>query len=179
VPFLPQALPLWHVFVFQLLTQLKDLVAQQGCFLEFQVGGCLFHLLFQLADEVTNLGLGQRLDAILDLGLGGYFDPVGQVLHHRTDVEMIPIFGRAGAIIPQLDPSPDTLLPATRVGVRSAGDALRVDAYPGADRRFRLVDGTEFAWDKVAQTLTVSGSPVARQVRRGGWGSIRTMGRWQ
>jgi alpha-D-xyloside xylohydrolase len=94
----------------------------------------------------------------------------GRVIRYRADVETIPVFARAGAIVPRLDPSPDTLLPATREGVRSAGDDLRVDVYPGADGRFRLADGTEFAWEEAAQTLTVSGSPVVRQV------SARRMG---
>jgi len=88
----------------------------------------------------------------------------GRVIRCQADVETIPVFARAGAIIPWLDPSPDTLLPATREGVRSAGDDLRLDVYPGTDGRFRLADGTEFAWDEAAQVLTVSGSPVARQV---------------
>jgi len=43
--------------------------------------------------------------------------------------------------------------------VRHAGDDLRIDVYPGADGRFRLVDGTEFTWDEDARTLTISGSP--------------------
>jgi len=39
---------------------------------------------------------------------------VGRVVRRRAGVESIPVFARAGAIIPRLDPSPDTLLPATR-----------------------------------------------------------------
>jgi alpha-D-xyloside xylohydrolase len=88
----------------------------------------------------------------------------GQVIRYQADVETLPVLARAGAIIPRLDPSPDTLLPATRGGLRSMGDDLRVDVYLGADGHFRLVDGTEFSWHDAAQTLTISGSPVERQV---------------
>ncbi len=69
----------------------------------------------------------------------------GRVVRHRAEVEQIPVFARVGAIIPRLDPSPDTLLPATQEGVRQAGDDLRLDLYPGANGSFRLHDGTEFA----------------------------------
>jgi alpha-D-xyloside xylohydrolase len=94
----------------------------------------------------------------------------GRVVARRAALAQIPVFARAGAIVPRLDPSPDTLLPATRPGVRSPGDDLRLDLYPGADRFFRLYDGTEFAWDQAAGTLTISGSPVTRQV------SVRRVG---
>jgi alpha-D-xyloside xylohydrolase len=94
----------------------------------------------------------------------------GRVVRRQADVEQIPVFARAGAIIPWLDPSPTTLLPAVREGVRSAGDDLRIDLYPGANGRFRLCDGTEFAWDEATRMLTVSSSPVVRQV------SVRRVG---
>jgi alpha-D-xyloside xylohydrolase len=94
----------------------------------------------------------------------------GQVVRRRAEVEQIPVFARAGAIIPRLDPSPATLLPATREGVRSAGNDLRIDLYPGDNGRFRLGDGTKFAWDEAAQTLSISGSPVERRV------SVRCVG---
>ena len=102
--------------------------------------------------------------------------PGGRVIRHRADVDQMPVFARAGAILPMLDPSPDTLLPAIQDGVRTAGNDLRLDLYSGANGRFRLYDGTEFAWDEAAQTLTISGSPVERQlsVRRVGVDS----GRW-
>jgi alpha-glucosidase (family GH31 glycosyl hydrolase) len=105
------------------------------------------------------------------LPAGGWCDfwtgePVqgGRVVRRQADVEQIPVFARAGAIIPRLDPSPDTLLPAIMDGVQSAGDDLRTDLYPGADGSFRLADGTEFAWDEAAQVLTISASPVRRQI---------------
>ena len=88
----------------------------------------------------------------------------GRVVRRQADVEEIPVFARAGAIIPWLDPSPDTLLPAIMDGVQSAGDDLRTDLYPGADGSFRLADGTEFAWDEATQVLTISASPVRRQI---------------
>lgn len=94
----------------------------------------------------------------------------GQVIRYRAKVARIPVFARAGAIIPRLDPSPDTLLPATREGVRAAGDDLRLDLYPGADGRFRMYDGSEFAWDEASQALAISGSPVERRV------SVRRVG---
>jgi alpha-D-xyloside xylohydrolase len=88
----------------------------------------------------------------------------GQVLRYPAPVDQIPVFSRAGAIIPRLDPSPHTLLPATKTGVRSAGQDLRLDVYPGADGRFRLYDGTELKWDDQSRELSVTGSPVARSV---------------
>jgi alpha-D-xyloside xylohydrolase len=88
----------------------------------------------------------------------------GRVIRHQAEMDQIPVFARAGAIIPRLDPSPDTLLSAIQDGVRTAGDDLRLDLYPGADGRFRLHDGTEFVWDEAGQTLTITGSPVERQV---------------
>ena len=94
----------------------------------------------------------------------------GQVVRCRAEIDQIPVFARAGAIIPRLAPSPSTLLPATRQGVRSAGKDLRIDLYPGDNGRFRLGDGTEFTWDEAAETLTISGSPVARRV------SVRRVG---
>jgi alpha-glucosidase (family GH31 glycosyl hydrolase) len=100
----------------------------------------------------------------------GALERGGQVVRRLADVEEIPVFARAGAIIPRLDPSPGTLLPAAREGVRSAGDDLRIDLYPGVDGCFWLRDGTLFAWDEAAGTLTISESPVARQV------SVRQVG---
>ena len=94
----------------------------------------------------------------------------GRAIRCRAGPEEIPVFARAGAIIPWLDPSPDTLLPASQEGVRQAGDDLRIDVYPGADGHFRLYDGTHFQWEEARQRLTVSASPLRRQV------SVRRMG---
>ena len=38
----------------------------------------------------------------------------GRAIRCRAGPEEIPVFARAGAIIPWLDPSPDTLLPASQ-----------------------------------------------------------------
>jgi alpha-glucosidase (family GH31 glycosyl hydrolase) len=94
----------------------------------------------------------------------------GRVVRCQAEVDQIPVFARAGAIIPYLDPIPDTVLPASQEGVCSAGDDLRLDLYPGADGHFRLHDGTQFTWDEAAQTLTISASPLARQL------SVRRVG---
>ncbi|MGD2039226.1 MAG: glycoside hydrolase family 31 protein [Anaerolineae bacterium] len=88
----------------------------------------------------------------------------GQAIRSPAEITQIPAFARAGAIIPRLDPTPDTLLLATKAGIQSAGDDLRIDVYAGADGRFQLYDGTEFVWDEAAQELTVTSSPVPRQV---------------
>jgi alpha-D-xyloside xylohydrolase len=88
----------------------------------------------------------------------------GRTLRCAVDVEQIPVFARAGALIPRLDPSPHTLLPAAREGMKQAGDDLRLDLYPGSDGWFRLCDGTEFVWNEASRTLAICGSPVSRQV---------------
>lgn len=94
----------------------------------------------------------------------------GQTVARQAEVDQIPVFARAGAIIPWLDPSPDTLVPASQEGVRSAGDDLRIDVYPGASGLLDLYDGTRFSWDEPSQTLTISDSPLRRQV------SVRRVG---
>src|SRR5512138_269555 len=67
---------------------------------------------------------------------------------HRVPAppDMLPLFARGGAIIPFLDPSPDTLLPAAEPGIRQAGPDLRLAIYPGADGELVLYDGTRLAW---------------------------------
>ena len=88
----------------------------------------------------------------------------GQVVSRPAEIDVIPVLARAGAIIPRLDPSAETLLPATAPGVRSAGFDLRVDIYPGTDGHFQLTDGTEFRWFEATQTVVISNSPIPRQV---------------
>jgi alpha-D-xyloside xylohydrolase len=88
----------------------------------------------------------------------------GQVLRRRAEIGQIPVFARAGAIIPRLDPCPDTLVEASVDGLRSAGNDLQLDIYPGADGRLRLYDGTELIWNEDSQTLEIADSPVDRQV---------------
>jgi len=79
-------------------------------------------------------------------------------------LDTIPVLARAGAIVPWLDPSADTCLPADNPAIRQAGPDLRLAIYPGADGAFKLYDGTRFVWDDEGATLTITGSPRARQV---------------
>jgi hypothetical protein len=74
------------------------------------------------------------------------------------------VLARAGSIIPLLDPSADTCLPTENPALRVASDDLRLLIFGGADGHFELYDGTRFTWDDAAASLTVEGSPVARQV---------------
>jgi alpha-D-xyloside xylohydrolase len=100
----------------------------------------------------------------------GEFLTGGQTVTRPAEIDTIPVLVRAGAIIPWLDPSPETLLPATAAGVRSAGVDLRLDIYLGADGEFQLTDETHFVWQEAAQTLTISNSPLTRQI------SVRRVG---
>jgi alpha-glucosidase (family GH31 glycosyl hydrolase) len=88
----------------------------------------------------------------------------GRVHQVPADLETLPVHARAGAIIPWLDPSADTCVPAEDPAVRQAGVDLRLSLYPGADGSFQLHDGTRFAWREQEASLLVEGSPVARQV---------------
>jgi alpha-D-xyloside xylohydrolase len=98
----------------------------------------------------------------------------GRVIQCKAEIDQIPVFARTGSIIPLLDPTPDTLMPAMRKGVRPAGHDLRIDIYPGADGRFKLSDGTEFIWHEVQRMLEINQPPVnypaSRQV------SVRLVG---
>jgi len=100
----------------------------------------------------------------------GELIPGDQTVTRPAEIDTIPVLVRAGSIIPWLDPSPETLLPATAAGVRSAGDDLRIDIYPGADGEFQLADETNFSWRETDQILSISNSPRARQV------SVRRVG---
>jgi alpha-D-xyloside xylohydrolase len=91
----------------------------------------------------------------------------GRVHRVHADLDTIPVHARAGAIIPWLDPSADTCVPADDPRLRQAGADLRLSLYPGADGRFRLYDGTRFAWQEQAGSLVIEGSPVERQVAVG------------
>lgn len=88
----------------------------------------------------------------------------GRIHRLPAPLETLPLVARAGALIPLLDPSADTCLPCDNPTLRVAGDDLRLLIFGGADGRFELYDGTRFAWDDAAATLTVEGSAVARQV---------------
>jgi alpha-D-xyloside xylohydrolase len=94
----------------------------------------------------------------------------GRTIQVRADIDYLPVFARAGAIIPLLDPSPDTLLPVMdEPEIKVAGNDLRLQLYPGADGSFQLYDGTHFSWLDSIMTLKISSQPVNRQV------SIRMM----
>lgn len=94
----------------------------------------------------------------------------GQEIVVQAELNQIPVLARAGAIIPLLDPSPDTLLPVLdEPEIKVAGNNLRLQIYPGADGIFLLYDGTQFSWQDSSLTLKISSQPVNRQV------SIRVM----
>ena len=88
----------------------------------------------------------------------------GQVHQLAAPLETIPVLARAGSIIPLLDPSADTCLPTENPALRVAGDDLRLWVYAGQDSAFELHDGTRFAWDETRATLTITNSPLTRQV---------------
>ncbi len=94
----------------------------------------------------------------------------GQVHGVAAGLEQIPVMARSGAVIPLLDPSPETLLPTEAPNVRQATADLRLLVFPGNDGRFTLYDGTAFEWNEANWALTVRNSPLARQV------SVRIMG---
>jgi alpha-glucosidase (family GH31 glycosyl hydrolase) len=88
----------------------------------------------------------------------------GRVHRLSAPLETLPLVARAGAIIPLLDPSADTCLSNEDPELRVAGDDLRLLIFPGADGDLTMYDGAHFSWDDAAATLTIEGSPVARQV---------------
>jgi alpha-D-xyloside xylohydrolase len=95
----------------------------------------------------------------------------GEVIQVKADIDYIPVFARAGAIIPLLDPSADTLLPVTdEPEIKVAGNDLRMQIYPGADGSFRMYDGSQFTWQEEQQSLLINSHPVSR------WVSMRLMG---
>lgn len=94
----------------------------------------------------------------------------GRMVERPAPVEQIPVFARAGSIIPRLDPPAQTLLPAEDPAIGGAGDDLRLDVYTGEDGGFLLYDGTEFRWNDDEATLAAAGSPVSRRL------SIRLVG---
>ena len=94
----------------------------------------------------------------------------GQEITMKVAIEEIPVFARAGSIIPFLDPSPHTLLPVMdEPEIKVAGNDLRLQVYPGADGAFELFDSTEFVWQESDSTLIINNLPLDR------WISIRMM----
>ncbi|MDX1688851.1 MAG: glycoside hydrolase family 31 protein [Candidatus Promineifilaceae bacterium] len=94
----------------------------------------------------------------------------GRMVERPAPLDQMPIFARAGAIIPRLDPPAQTLLPAASPDIVPAGDDLRLDVYTGEDGGFLLYDGTEFRWNEETAILTAAGSPVSRRI------SVRLVG---
>ncbi len=77
----------------------------------------------------------------------------------------IPIFAKAGAIIPQMSPDADTLVPAQDPSVRVANDDLIIDVFSVSNSQtttFQLWDGTRITWDAALHRFTVERSPVHR-----------------
>ena len=77
----------------------------------------------------------------------------------------LPLFARAGAIIPQLPSDVDTLVPAQDESVRVANDDLVIDVFPSTNpitSQFQLYNGTQFSWDSIEQAFTITNSPVTR-----------------
>jgi alpha-D-xyloside xylohydrolase len=100
----------------------------------------------------------------------GALHPGDREIIVAAELNQIPVFARAGALIPLLDPSADTLLPVMdEPEIKVAGNHLRLQIYPGADGNFDLYDGTRFRWLDASRTLQVSDQPVDR------WISIRMM----
>jgi alpha-D-xyloside xylohydrolase len=93
----------------------------------------------------------------------------GQAIRVQAELDQIPVFARAGAVIPLLDPSPETLLPADDPEVRQAGQDLRLQVYPGADRTFEMYDGSRYEWQQAQRCLRVSRVPAPR------WLAVRCM----
>jgi len=98
-----------------------------------------------------------------DFWTGFLFDG-GNEISCRAEINQIPVFARAGAIIPMLDPSPLVIENTKNGQILSASDNLKIFVYPGQDGFFRLVDGTAFVWVEEKQELTIIDSPVTRFV---------------
>jgi alpha-glucosidase (family GH31 glycosyl hydrolase) len=82
----------------------------------------------------------------------------------------IPVFAKAGAIIPLLDGNPDTLLACDNPNIKVANQDLRLQVYNGANGDFKLYDGSRFTWLDQDQSLLIQDVPTPR------WISIKKMG---
>lgn len=99
-----------------------------------------------------------------DFWNGSRFEGDSEVIV-TANLDQIPVFAKAGAIIPFLDPSPDTLLPVLdEPEIKVAGNDLRLQVYPGADGSFQLHDGTQFSWLEQKSILQIESQPVKRTV---------------
>jgi alpha-glucosidase (family GH31 glycosyl hydrolase) len=88
----------------------------------------------------------------------------GQVVQSHAELDHIPVFAKAGAIIPRLDPSPQTLTTATNERIKTAGEDLLVDIYPGSNGDFCLYDGTIFQWYEEEGKFVIKNCAKQRQV---------------
>ncbi|MDF1564482.1 MAG: glycoside hydrolase family 31 protein [Deltaproteobacteria bacterium] len=82
-------------------------------------------------------------------------------------LSILPLYARAGALVPLLSPEVETLAEATAPGVIDRADRedeLWLRIFPGAERTFCLEDGTCLSSAEGADglTLTVSDAPLAR-----------------
>ena len=77
---------------------------------------------------------------------------------------VIPVFVRAGAIVPLLAGAPDTLVRASDPRVAVAGPDLVVRIYPGADAAFPMYDGSTFLWDDAARALRIENGSATRSI---------------
>ena len=80
---------------------------------------------------------------------------------------VIPVFAKAGAIVPLLDASVQTLWPTDDpdvIDVDDAADRMWADLYPSGTSALTLADGTAFAMsqDSSGFTLAITGAPLAR-----------------
>jgi len=101
----------------------------------------------QWCDFWSGTALQGGRDWLVDAGLG-----------------QIPVFARAGAIIPFLDGNPDTLLPCKDPQTKTATQDLRLQIYPGEDGEFKMYDGSTFHWSEQSQTLSIHHVPSPRWI---------------
>jgi len=88
----------------------------------------------------------------------------GHEISCRAEINHIPVFTRAGAIIPMLDPSPLIIDNSANEKMQFPSDNLKIFIYPGQDGIFHLYDGTMFTWKEEKQVLEITNSPTKRFV---------------
>ncbi|MCL4557176.1 MAG: hypothetical protein M1491_00810 [Deltaproteobacteria bacterium] len=72
-------------------------------------------------------------------------------------MDTIPVFVRAGSVIPMLTQAPDTLITGTTVTVTTLADVITaqtIRVYPGANGGFSVYDGSSFTLTSSANGLT-------------------------
>lgn len=104
-------------------------------------------------------------------GVAAWFDyrdgrrfAAGETVAIEAPEGVIPVFARAGAIVPLLAGAPDTLVSAGDPSVAVAGPDLVVRVYPGADGAFGMYDGTTFRLDDAARALHIENGPEERHI---------------